>query len=93
MQNIQINKIMNAWIVVTIALRIKTKSGQQVINNLTKNNTIKDLKEILSNLSSIPVNRLHVLSGFPPKSFDIKNDDLDLGDSFDVSNFYQLVKD
>ncbi|XP_060524178.1 ubiquitin thioesterase Otu1 isoform X2 [Cylas formicarius] len=64
-----------------IVLRVKTKSGQQVINSLTKNNTIKDLKEVLSNLSSIPVSRLHVLCGFPPKVFNIAQDDLNLNDS------------
>lgn len=64
-----------------IALKVKTKSGQHVVNSLTKENTIKDLKEILSQLSSIPVSRLQVLSGFPPKTFDITKDDLDLGKS------------
>ncbi|RZB73462.1 OTU and/or ubiquitin domain containing protein [Asbolus verrucosus] len=61
-----------------LALRIKTKTGQQVIRNLTPEDTIKDLKVHLSNVSNIPQDRLHVLSGFPPKVFDITQDNLSL---------------
>lgn len=68
-----------------IALRIKTKTGQQVVNSLTQSNTIKDLKEVLSNLSNIPISSLQVLSGFPPKAFDISKDDLILANSGLVS--------
>lgn len=57
------------------ALRIKTKSGHQVVNSLTKDSTIKELKEMLSRLSNIPPNRLQVLSGFPPKILDLSQDD------------------
>lgn len=62
-----------------ILLRVKTKNGQQVINNLTLNSTIKDLKQALSQLSSIPVAKLQVLTGFPPKPLDISQDDSSLG--------------
>lgn len=64
---------------VGFSLKIKTKNGQKVVNNLTQDTTIKELKSILSNVSNIPVNKLHVLSGFPPKSIDISKDDLNLG--------------
>ncbi|XP_018568960.1 ubiquitin thioesterase OTU1 isoform X2 [Anoplophora glabripennis] len=63
------------------ALRIKTKSGQQVVNSLTKESTIKELKQVLSSLSNIPINRLHILSGFPPKILDITQDNLNLASS------------
>lgn len=63
------------------ALRIKTKSGQQVVNTLTNESTIKELKQVLSSLSNIPINRLHVLSGYPPKSLDITQDNLNLANS------------
>lgn len=63
------------------ALRIKTKTGQQVINTLTKESTIKELKQVLSNLSDIPINRLHVLSGFPPKIIDMSQDSKNLDSS------------
>lgn len=63
------------------ALRIKTKMGQQVVNTLTKESTIKELKQVLSNLSDIPINRLHVLSGFPPKIIDMSQDSKNLDSS------------
>lgn len=64
-----------------ILLRVKTKNGQQVINNLTLNSTIKDLKQALSLLSSIPEAKLQVLTGFPPKTLDISQDDSSLVNS------------
>lgn len=63
------------------ALRVKTKSGQQVVNTLTKESTIKELKQVLSSLSNIPINRLHILSGYPPKILDITQDSLNLANS------------
>nr|CAH7753651.1 unnamed protein product [Callosobruchus chinensis] len=65
----------------SIALRVKTKSGQQVVNTLTSQSTIKELKQVLSSISSIPLEKLHVLSGFPPKTLDISQDNLSLGNS------------
>lgn len=62
-------------------LRVKTKNGQKVIDNLTKDSTIKELKTALTNISNIPINRLHVLSGFPPKNLDITQDDLILSNT------------
>lgn len=56
------------------ALKVKTKNGQQIVNNLSPESTIKELKELLSNLSNIPINRLHVLSGYPPKILDFTQD-------------------
>lgn len=57
------------------ALRVKSKSGQQVVETLTPQSTILDLKNQLSSLTGIPVNRLHVLNGFPPKIFDLSRND------------------
>lgn len=64
-----------------LALRIKTKSGLQLINTLTCDSTIKDLKRELSNTTKIPEERLHVLNGFPPKPFDITKDETVLAQS------------
>lgn len=58
-----------------LALRVKTKGGQQLMESLTTDNTIGDLKQELSKIAKIPVSRLHVLTGFPPKVFDISNDE------------------
>lgn len=60
------------------ALKVKTKVGQQIVKNLTPDSTIKDLKLILSSISNIPVNKLHVLSGFPPKTLDLSGDTISL---------------
>ncbi|KRT79783.1 hypothetical protein AMK59_6610 [Oryctes borbonicus] len=60
------------------ALKIKTKVGQQVVQNLTPESTIKDLKQLLSKISNIPVHKLQVLSGFPPKTLDLSGDHLSL---------------
>ncbi|XP_023017281.1 yod1 deubiquitinase [Leptinotarsa decemlineata] len=62
----------------TFALRIKMKNGQQVVNTLTNESTLIDLKKTLSGLSSIPINRLHILTGFPPKTLDVTQDHLKL---------------
>ncbi|KAJ8921871.1 hypothetical protein NQ315_008504 [Exocentrus adspersus] len=63
------------------ALRVKTKSGHQVVNTLTKDSSIKELKQVLSTLSNIPVNRLQILSGYPPKILDVTQDNLNLANS------------
>ncbi|CAH2002023.1 unnamed protein product [Acanthoscelides obtectus] len=68
-------------IMASIALRVKTKSGQQVVNTLNKQSTMKELKQLLSSISNIPLERLHVLSGFPPKTLDISQDNLSLDSS------------
>ncbi|CAH0559106.1 unnamed protein product [Brassicogethes aeneus] len=64
-----------------IALKVKTKTEQQILNNLTQETTVKELKTILSTISKIPENRLMVLSGYPPKSIDISQDGVKLKDT------------
>ncbi|KAL3276896.1 hypothetical protein HHI36_012267 [Cryptolaemus montrouzieri] len=56
------------------ALRVKSKSGHHIIKNLQPDSTIKDLKYELASLTQITINCLQVLSGFPPKVFDITNE-------------------
>jgi len=56
------------------ALKVKTKAGQQVLRTLTSNSTIQELKTQLSALGNVPVSRLQVLTGFPPKVFDLSGD-------------------
>ncbi|KAJ8948379.1 hypothetical protein NQ314_008418, partial [Rhamnusium bicolor] len=60
---------------------LRQKSGHQVVNTLTKDSTIRELKQVLSGLSNIPINRLHILSGFPPKILDITQDNSNLANS------------
>lgn len=63
------------------ALKVKSKTGQQILRSLTKESTIYDLKSTLSSLSNIPTNKLHVLYGFPPRILDISHDSLTLASS------------
>ncbi|KAJ3641300.1 hypothetical protein Zmor_027812 [Zophobas morio] len=65
----------------SFALRIKTKAGQEVLRNLTPEHTVKDLKTQLSSISKIPRDRLHILSGYPPKPLDLTQDSLSLSKS------------
>lgn len=55
------------------ALRVKFKSGQQVVEGLNPQSTILELKNQLTVVTNIPMGKLHVLSGFPPKAFDLSN--------------------
>lgn len=64
----------------SLVLKVKTKTGQQVIKSLTSESTVNDLKVELSNWSNIPVGRLHILTGYPPKLFDVPEGSAKLGD-------------
>lgn len=52
-------------------LRVKTKSGQKIVNGLTPHDKVSQLKAKLAELTGIPVAALHVLAGFPPKPVDL----------------------
>lgn len=58
----------------SFALRVKSKSGHHIIQNLQPESTIKELKTQLASLTHITVQSLQVLSGFPPRLFDITNE-------------------
>ncbi|XP_050310069.1 ubiquitin thioesterase OTU1 [Anthonomus grandis grandis] len=65
----------------TLTLKVKTKNGQKIVNSLTTENTIKDLKHTLSTVSNISADYLQVLYGFPPTVMDISEDDVKLENS------------
>lgn len=50
-----------------LVLKIKTKSGQHVIDTIKLTNTVTELKHHLSPLVQIPVPNISILFGFPPK--------------------------
>lgn len=56
-----------------LVLKLKTKSGQMVLKELTKDDTVSDLKQQLSLKCQIAQNALYVLSGFPPKPINLTN--------------------
>lgn len=73
-----------------LILKVKSKSGQLVLNDLTKNHTVYDLKNQLSQKCHIPQNALHVLSGFPPKPINLTNNSETL-DSIGVNTGDTLI--
>lgn len=53
-------------------LKVKTKQGHHVVNNLSAEETIGNLKSKISELTSIPrENFAVILFGFPPKKLDL----------------------
>lgn len=52
-------------------LKVKTKQGQHVVQNLSADETIGNLKSKISELTRIPADGLNVLVGFPPKPVDL----------------------
>lgn len=57
-----------------LPLRCKTRSGQQMVENLTMETTVADFRAVLSGLSDIGMSRLRVLSGFPPQPLDLSDE-------------------
>lgn len=52
-------------------LKVKTKQGHHVVNNLSADETIGNLKSKISELTRIPAEKVAVLFGFPPKPLDL----------------------
>ncbi|CAK9800766.1 Ubiquitin thioesterase OTU1 [Anthophora quadrimaculata] len=55
-------------------LRVKTKSGQKVVNGLVAQDKVCKLKSKLSEVTGIPGEALHVLGGFPPRAIDLSDE-------------------
>lgn len=73
-----------------LVLKLKTKSGQFVLKDLTKNHTVSDLKIHLSLQCQISQNDLRVLAGYPPKPINLSNNSLTL-DSIGVNTGDTLI--
>ncbi|KAJ2952187.1 hypothetical protein O0L34_g4467 [Tuta absoluta] len=56
------------------AFKVKSKSGQQVLKDLTSESTVGELKAFLCSIADVGFDKLCVLSGFPPKPLDITDD-------------------
>lgn len=54
-------------------LRVKHKGGQCVLTSLKKDDKVDDLLKQLSISTSIPVERIKLLKGFPPQPVDISD--------------------
>ena len=57
-----------------LTLRLKAKDGQHVLNQLTAQSTLEELKKIVSELTNIPAVALKIMTGFPPKPMDVSDD-------------------
>lgn len=58
-----------------ITLKLKTKSGQHVLKTEDKT-TFKNLKTMISELTGLHADELHILVGFPPKATTCDDDSL-----------------
>jgi ubiquitin thioesterase OTU1 len=66
----------------SLHLKCKTKTGQHLIESLTDQDTVQELKAILSSLTGILLEKLKILSGYPPKYLDLTNGNQKLGTIF-----------
>lgn len=74
-------------------LRVKTKSGQKVVNGLVPQDKVALLKSKLADVTGIPVEALHVLGGFPPKAIDLDDESATIADSGIVSGDTLIVEE
>lgn len=55
-------------------LRVKTKSGQKVVNGLLPQDKLGKLRSKLVEITGIPAEALHVLGGFPPRPINLNDE-------------------
>lgn len=64
----------------SLAFKVKSKNGQQILKELTSESTVGELKMFLSSISDVGCERICVLCGYPPKPIDISNDNKTLSE-------------
>ncbi|KAL4711707.1 hypothetical protein ACJJTC_003474 [Scirpophaga incertulas] len=64
----------------SVAFKVKSKNGQQVLKDLTSDSTVGELKSFLCSISDISFERICVLSGYPPKPLDISDNEKRISD-------------
>ncbi|XP_031832087.1 yod1 deubiquitinase [Nomia melanderi] len=74
-------------------LRVKTKSGQKVVNGLIPQDKVSELKSKLAEITGIPVKALHVLGGFPPKAINLNDETATIEKSGIVSGDTLIVEE
>lgn len=58
-----------------ISIKLKSsKLGQQILQNLSSEMTVKEFLEKISQLTSIPKSLIKILIGFPPKPLDLSKE-------------------
>ncbi|XP_054167477.1 ubiquitin thioesterase OTU1-like [Oppia nitens] len=74
-----------------LLLRCKTPKGQHMIECLTGDNNVEDLKAILLSITGIDPNGLRVLVGFPPRELNLRNNFQKLADLLNHQNRETLI--
>lgn len=64
----------------SLAIKVKSKNGQQILKDLTSDSTVGELKMFLLSLTDVSCEDFSVLLGFPPKPLDISNNDKKLSE-------------
>lgn len=57
-----------------LALKVKSKNGQQILKELTAESKVGELKAALAQAAGILAERVTVRSGYPPQILDVSND-------------------
>ncbi|XP_057702694.1 ubiquitin thioesterase OTU1 isoform X2 [Corythoichthys intestinalis] len=63
-----------------LRLRCKTKTGTHVMQGLTHQSCVKELKSKVEELTGIPCEVQKIMVGYPPSSLDLRNEDAHLKD-------------
>ncbi|OXU28353.1 hypothetical protein TSAR_008310 [Trichomalopsis sarcophagae] len=71
-------------------LRVKSKTGHKIVDNLMPQDTVTKLKNKLSEVTGVKIDALHVLKGFPPKPLDLSNGNATLQES-DITSGETLI--
>lgn len=71
-------------------IRVKSKSGQKIVDSLVPQDTVTKLKNKLSEITGVRIEALLVLRGFPPKPIDLSNGHATLQES-DITSGETLI--
>lgn len=63
-----------------LRLRCKTKNGSHIMQGLTHQSCVQELKSMVEELTGIPCDVQKIMVGYPPSSLDLKNGDAHLKD-------------
>ncbi|KAI1306065.1 Ubiquitin thioesterase OTU1 [Halotydeus destructor] len=76
-----------------LVLRCKTREGQHMLESLTSEDRVEDLKAILFSLTSIYPEKQRILAGYPLKQLDLSDGKRKLGSLFSSSKDTLIVEE
>lgn len=71
-------------------LRVKSKTGHKIVDNLMSQDTVTKLKNKLSEVTGVQIDALRVLRGFPPKPLNLSDGNATLKES-DITSGETLI--